>query len=531
MINSLATRLQPRLAQFTTDPAEDHVASPAPALRLGRTIALGLVATLSMAVGSLYGGITFETHLPGAWFFGMPGGLLGSIGSDSTRPPLLAVFAVFGGLILLTRVWIGLLRHLRHHHGVPIRKVILVVAIWAVPFMLAPPLFSGDVYSYAGQGEMVSHHINPYDYGTGVLGSTPFSSMPASVWSNSPSPYGPTFLAFDGALTAASGHKILPDIMLLRLLELAGLALIVAATPSLARALGRDPAEAILLGAGSPLALTTLISGAHNDALMIGLLMAGLALARRFGALPGIVLCAVAAGVKAPALLGVVFLGWWWAGPGASVRRRVGHTLGALLIALCTFEIITVITGLGWGWVRNSTVADHAFTFVTPIGAVSRLVSLTSQGVNVPVSAVSVRSVLAIFGLIVAGIIGAWLLWRSPRDGVTRNLGLSLLVLALLSPILWAWYTLWGILVLAPVASGRLRAAIITIATVEAFVGVTSVRSLLLGVWHAGVIPDLILIAALVAISIVPFNQLHASRRRHHPAAPEAGRPMATLQS
>ncbi len=305
MINSLTTRLQPRLAQFTTDPAQGQVASDdAPALRLGRTIALGLVATLSMAVGSLYGGMTFETHLPGAWFFGMPGGLLGSIGSDSMHPPLLAVFAVYGGLILLTRVWIGLLRHLRHHHGVPIRKVILVVAIWAVPFMLAPPLFSGDVYSYAGQGEMVSHHINPYDYGTGVLGSTPFSSMPASVWTNSPSPYGPTFLAFDGALTAASGHKILPDIMLLRLLELAGLALIVAATPSLARALGRDPAEAILLGAGSPLALTTLISGAHNDALMIGLLMAGLALARRFGAVPGIVLCAVAAGVKAPAVAG-----------------------------------------------------------------------------------------------------------------------------------------------------------------------------------------------------------------------------------
>ncbi len=130
-----------------------------------------------------------------------------------------------------------------------------------------------------------------------------------------------------------------------------------------------------------------------------------------------------------------------------------------------------------------------------------------------------------------AGIIGAWLLWRSPRDGVTRNLGLSLLVLALLSPILWAWYTLWGILVLAPVASGRLRAAIITIATIEVFVGVTSVRGLLLGVWHAGVISDLILVAALVAISIVPFNQLHASRRRHDTASPDGGRAMAALRS
>ena len=120
------------------------------------------------------------------------------------------------------------------------------------------------------------------------------------------------------------------------------------------------------MGAGSPLALTTLISGAHNDALMIGLLMAGLALARRFGAVPGIVLCAVAAGVKAPALLGVVFLDGGGPEPGASVRRRVGHTLGAILIALCTFEIITAITGLGWGWVRNSTAADQSFTVCDP---------------------------------------------------------------------------------------------------------------------------------------------------------------------
>ena len=93
--------------------------------------------------------------------------------------------------------------------------------------LLGPTLFSRDVYSYAGQGEMVSHHINPYVYGTQVLGSTPFSSMPASVWSNSPSPYGPTFLSVDGWLADASGHKILPDIALLRLLEVLGLAMVV----------------------------------------------------------------------------------------------------------------------------------------------------------------------------------------------------------------------------------------------------------------------------------------------------------------
>jgi alpha-1,6-mannosyltransferase len=287
------------------------------------TAGLGFVATLSIVLGALLGGSAYETHLAGAWFFGMPGGLFGSIGSSRIHPPIYAIVAVYGGMILLTRVWLGLLRRLSAHPGVPVRRVVLVVVVWALPLLLAPPLFSRDVYSYAGQGEMVSHHIDPYVYGTGVLGSTPFSTMPDSLWTNTPSPYGPTFLSIDGVLDKASGHKILPDVLLLRLLELGGLALIVGATPTLARRLGRDPAGAVLLGAGCPLVLATLIGGAHNEALMLGLLLAGLAVAQRWGTVPGLVLCAAAAGVKSPAALGVLFLGWAWAGPGASVMRRV----------------------------------------------------------------------------------------------------------------------------------------------------------------------------------------------------------------
>jgi hypothetical protein len=521
MISSFTARIRLRPLRLNHRAATQGTDSPRveQPLRLGRTIAWGFVATLSITLGALYGGRSFDTHLPGAWFFGMPGGPLGSIGSYSTHTPLLAVFAVYGGLILFTRVWLGLLRHLRNHHGVPVRKIVVVVVIWAIPLMLAPPLFSGDVYSYAGQGEMVSHHIDPYSYGTGVLGSTPFSSMPASFWTNTPSPYGPTFLALDGELTTVSGHKILPDIVLLRLLELAGLALVVAATPT----------QSILLGAGSPLAVTALICGAHNDAIMIGLLMAGLALALRFGQVPGIALCALAAGVKAPAALGVLFLGWVWAGPGASVRRRIVHTIGAGIIALCTFEVVTLIAGFGWGWLRTSTAADRSFTFVTPVDGISKVVTDVSHLFDLDLTVMSVRNVLAVVGLLIAGAIGTWLLIRAPIDGVTRNLGITLLVLAILSPILWAWYVTWGILVVAPAASGRLRTTIIFISTFEVFVGAASVLGMFRTLNHAGVLPDLALAAALVAVAIVPLNQWHVWRRQRDAAPSEVERPMAAL--
>jgi alpha-1,6-mannosyltransferase len=488
-----------------------------PSLSLRRSGALGLVATLLITVGVLLGGPTYETHVPGAWFFGMPGGLFGSIGSSKVTPPIYAAIAVYAGLILLTRVWIGLLRKLMAHRGIPVKRVIVVVVIWAIPLLLAPPLFSRDVYSYAGQGEMVSHHIDPYVYGTGVLGTTPFSTFPDSVWKNTPSPYGPTFLSVDGVLNDMSGHQIVPDLLLLRLLEVSSLALAAAAIASLARASGRDPAQAVLLGAGSPLVLVTLIGGAHNDALMVALLLAGLAVARRFGTIPGIVLCALAAGVKSPAALGVVFLGWVWAGPGASVRRRVMHTAIAGVIALATMQIVAMVSGIGWGWLRTSTAADKSFTLVTPIDAMSRFVADVATLVSIHMSAFAARTVLGVVGLVCAAIIGVWLLARSPRDGSNRNLGLALLVVALLGPILWAWYITWGVMTLAPVAWGRLRSAVIVIATFEVIAGVATLHSVYETLHHAGLLATLVLAAAVLATAIVPLAQFG----RHRPPKEE----------
>jgi alpha-1,6-mannosyltransferase len=488
-------------------------AASATALPLARSAVLGFLATVSITVGALLGGRAYENHLPGAWFFGMPGGLFGSMGSFRVFPPVYAMIPIYGGLLLLVRVWIGLLRQLIARRGFPVKRVVVVVVIWAIPLLLAPPLFSRDVYSYAGQGEMVSHHINPYAYGTGVLGSTPFSSLPDTVWTNTPSPYGPSFLGVDGLLNDVSGHNILGDLVLLRLLEVASLALIVCAVPTLARALGRDPAETMLLGAGSPLVLLTVIGGAHNDGFMIALLVAGLAVAQRFGTVPGLVLCALAAGVKSPAALGVVFLGWVWAGPGASLWRRLTHTAGAALIALGTMEAVAVVTGIGWGWLHSSSAADKSFTLVTPIDAVSRAASDVVNLVGLHVSAFSARTVIGVIGLALAAGVGVWLLSRSPREGVTRTLGLTLLVVALLGPILWAWYVVWGVVVLAPAASPRLRTALIVISTFEVFVGVTTLHSVLHSLLQGGLLATLVLVGLSLATAIVPLAQFGRSAR------------------
>jgi hypothetical protein len=211
------------------------------------------------------------------------------------------------------------------------------------------------------------------------------------------------------------------------------------------------------------------------------------------------------------------------------VRRRIVHTIGAGIIALCTFEVVTLIAGFGWGWLRTSTAADRSFTFVTPVDGISKVVTDVTHLFDLDLTVMSVRNVLAVVGLLIAGAIGTWLLIRAPIDGVTRNLGITLLVLAILSPILWAWYVTWGILVVAPAASGRLRTTIIFISTFEVFVGAASVLGMFRTLNHAGVLPDLALAAALVAVAIVPLNQWHVWRRQRDAAPSEVERPMAAL--
>ncbi len=160
---------------------------------LRRPALLGLLAACTVVAGATQSGTAFVSHLPGAWYFGTPGGPLGSITHSGRRAPLPDVVAVYGGLAVLGWLWIATCRALGRR-TVEVRRVLLVAFLWALPFLLGPPLFSRDLFSYAGQGEMVSHHLDPYLYGTGVLGYTPFNVLAGPLWANTPSPYGPTFL-------------------------------------------------------------------------------------------------------------------------------------------------------------------------------------------------------------------------------------------------------------------------------------------------------------------------------------------------
>ena len=66
-----------------------------------------------------------------------------------------------------------------------------------------------------------------------------------------------------------------------RLVVLLGVGLIVWATPRLARRCGVAEVSALWLGAANPLLIMHLVAGIHNEALMLGLMLAGTEFALR----------------------------------------------------------------------------------------------------------------------------------------------------------------------------------------------------------------------------------------------------------
>jgi hypothetical protein len=177
-------------------------------------------------------------------------------------------------------------------------------------------------------------------------------------------------------------------------------------------------------------------------------------------------------------------------------------------------EVMALISGTGWGWIRTTTTADASFTGVTPVNVVARGASILSHILQVPLSTMDFRPAFSVLGLLIAVYVAYRMLLRSPQDGVVPCLGITLLVLALLGPIVWAWYVTWGLVVLAPAAAGRLRTALIVISTFWAFAGVTSVHNVYMRLLHTFALTDLLLVALLLAIALMPLGQFTPVRPR-----------------
>ncbi|MEU2584145.1 polyprenol phosphomannose-dependent alpha 1,6 mannosyltransferase MptB [Streptomyces avermitilis] len=400
---------------------------------LRRCQALGLAGTAFLAAGGETAGALPAREL---------------IAPESGRAAL-GLVGVYFGVVLLIAAWALLGTVVRGPEPPTVRSLMGVLAAWAAPLLLAPPLFSRDVYSYLAQGAMVDAHVDVYAYGPARLGG-PLADEVAPVWQHTPTPYGPVFLAVASALSGLTRGALPAGLLGMRLVALLGVALMAAALPRLARHSGVDPAAALWLGALHPLVLLHLVAGAHNDAVMLGLLGVGLVAARGRWHVLGVVLVTLAALVKAPAVLGLFAV--------VALRRHVGVARAVATTtagALATTVVATAVAGTGYGWIAalKTPVSPHNWS---PTSVLGRATGALLEKLGSDLAPLAVPAWQAA-GL-VATTAAVLFIWLRLRTGPVYALGLSLAVVAVLGPAIRPWYALWGLFLIAAAApSGSLR--------------------------------------------------------------------------
>ena len=406
----------------------------------------GLLASVLLALGALgVGWIAPASPIAGD-------AVLSAV-RDSTAGTALAKLLIIAGTALMLRVWLAAGVALRTASVDEARRSGLMAMAWGLPFLFVPVLFSRDVFSYIAASRLVPAGINPYSEGTGALPSY-WRDGADPMWFDSPSPYGPLWTSASTLTYHLTGAEPTSSLLAFRLLALVGVGLLAWFVPRLAQLAGADPGLATWLGVLNPLVLFHFTASAHNDALMAGLLVAGVVMAYQRRPVLAIVLVSAAGAVKAPALLGLAFVGLLWAGPGASWRSVAAAWAKTAAIAVSALGAFTVMSGVGWGWVGNLSTPTKVDTWLSPPTAVGRTLGLVLEplvGASPEAALDATRTVAAVAAV---GVVAALLLTHRSRSPL-RGLVIAMVAVIALGPVLQPWYALWALPLVAALRLSR----------------------------------------------------------------------------
>ena len=433
MISGLAARGQDLLA----------------AIRL-RPVQVGLLGTVLLVLGSLS-----PAYLPQASPY-WP--VMRSLGLDNEVARVAATGLVIGAVGLLIWSWY----RLRPAVYADV-KPWAILCWWSLPLLVAPPIFSHDAYSYAAQGWLIQNNLNPYEVAPGALPGT-FADQVAWMWRYTPAPYGPLALTMAHWLDMLAGFNPYYSAVAQRIPALIGVALLVQLLPRIARQLGLDPRRTAWFSTINPLLVIDLIGGAHNDALMLGLVALAVWASYRGWYWPAVLAVGVGMAVKQPALLAVVpvavigsnWASWRW----KDLARFLPRAVLTLAAVLAVFAAISLATGLGFGWLNAVDVPGMIVT-LAPFSLIGWVCQQGFAALGMAAAADAVMPLLQSVSLAIAIGLMAWLAIKYARTQPVTFLAWAYLAFAVFGPALHTWYLLWGALFLplARVSDRVLRVA------------------------------------------------------------------------
>jgi alpha-1,6-mannosyltransferase len=481
---------------------EATVGSPlnaAEVVALRRTRLFGATGTVLMAIGSLGAGARPVVQDPtfGVRLLNLP-----------SRIQTVSLTMTTTGAVMMALAWLMLGRFALGDRRMSRSQLDRTLVLWILPLLIAPPMYSRDVYSYLAQSEISRLGLDPYRVGPapGLGLDHVFTLTVPTLWRDTPAPYGPLFLWIGRGISAITGENIVEAVLCHRVVVLVGVGLIVWATPRLARRCGVAEVSAMWLGAANPLLIMHLVAGIHNEALMLGLMLTGTEFAlrgvdatRRLVPKPvrwprsradlepwtplamlflGAVLIALSSQVKLPSLLALGFvaiaLARRW---GGSVRSMIGA--GGLLgvISLAVMAAVGWASGLGFGWIYTLGTANVVRSWMSP----PTLLALGTGQVGILLGlgdhTTSVLALTRAIGVLIIAVVVSWLLIAVLRGRLhpVGGLGVALGATVLLFPVVQPWYLLWAIIPLATWATRpRFRTATIAVTLVVGIFGPTA---------------------------------------------------------
>jgi hypothetical protein len=280
-----------------------------------------LLAMIALAITTAAGPSSVIPKAGPQFFPGWLAGPLGGLGPSVS-------IGVLEALIVAICVCYAVI--LRYAAAISSRRLWSAIILAHLAALLAPPLFSGDVFGYIGFARLdVLHGLSPYLF---TASAAPHDAIyHLSGWTNLTTPYGPLFTLLTDALVPfgiAGGVWALKGIAALT--SLATVVLIWRVAPRM----GRSRRASIAFYGLNPLVLVFAVPGAHNEAL-IGMFVAAGAICILAGqeVRGGLALVAASA-IKASAARASVAgqprrWRWVWCSLQRSESSHSGHTCSA----------------------------------------------------------------------------------------------------------------------------------------------------------------------------------------------------------
>jgi alpha-1,6-mannosyltransferase len=424
----------------------------------GRSARLGLVGALLITAGALGAGSTRQ-HDP----------LLESLHMSWLRfghGLVLSSIVLWLGVGVMVIAWLKLGRRVLAGETTEF-TMRATTLFWLAPLLVSVPVFSRDAYSYLAQGALLRDGLDPYTVGP-VGNPNSLLDDVSPVWTITTAPYGPAFILVAKFVTILVGNNVVAGTMLLRLCMLPGLALLVWATPRLAHHLGADGPTALWICVLNPLVLIHLIGGVHNEMLMVGLMIAGIALTMRGRHVLGITLLTVGIAVKATAGIALPFLCWVWM---RHLRESRGYrpvqaflvaAASSLVIFAAVFAVLSAVAGVGLGWLTALAGSVKIINWLTVPTAAANLIH--AWGSNFfTFGFYPLLRVNRIIGIAIIAVSLPLLWWRFRRDdrGAMTGIAWSLLIVVLFVPAALPWYYSWPLAAAAPLAQSQRAMALI----------------------------------------------------------------------